>query len=74
MFWMVRNGKAIRAARKTIRLNGKEFAKICSIEPETLSRIENGKLSVPGYVDMILSLLERDESAIRFAMDRAGLE
>jgi transcriptional regulator with XRE-family HTH domain len=70
---MVRNGKAIRAARKELRLKQREFAAICSIQPETLNRIESGKLSVPGYVDMILALLERDEGAVRFALEKAGL-
>ncbi len=64
------SGKEVRAARKAIRLKQIELAKLCSIRAETLSRIESGKEAVPGYVDMIVALLERDEGAVRFAIER----
>ena len=67
---VIMKGKAIKAARKAIRLKQMELARICSIRPETLSRIENETDAVPGYVDMIVALLERDESAVRFALER----
>lgn len=63
----------IRNRRKAIRLQQNQLATLCSIRKETLSRIENGVDAVPGYVEMILSLIERDEQALRFAMRKAGL-
>lgn len=63
----------IRKRRKALRLQQRELATLCSIRPETLSRIERGTDDVPGYVDMILSLIERDEASLRFAMRRRGL-
>lgn len=63
----------IRKRRKAIRLQQKELAGLCSIRPETLSRIEAGKDAVPGYVDMILALVERDPEALKFALERRGL-
>ena len=67
-----RDGKAVKAARQALRLKQSELADICSLRAETLSRIEGGKDSVPGYVEMILSLLERDEEAVRFAIRKAA--
>lgn len=55
-----------------MRINQKQLAALCSIRPETLSRIETGKDEVPGYVEMILSLVERDEDALRFALTKAA--
>jgi transcriptional regulator with XRE-family HTH domain len=63
----------IRQRRKALRLQQQDLARLCSIRPETLSRIERGKDDVPGYVDMILALLERDAEAVRFALQRRGL-
>jgi transcriptional regulator with XRE-family HTH domain len=63
----------IRKRRKAIRLQQNELAKIVSIAPETLSRIETGKDKVPGYVEMILALLERDPAAVQFALEKVGL-
>lgn len=63
----------IRKRRKAIRLQQQELAALCSLRPETLSRIETGKDAVPGYVDMILALVERDPEALRFALERRGL-
>ena len=63
----------IQKRRRAIRLQQKQLAALCSIRPETMSRIEKGADQVPGYVDMILSLVERDEAALRFAMQKAGL-
>jgi transcriptional regulator with XRE-family HTH domain len=65
---------SIRQRRKAIRLQQKQLAELCSIRPETLSRMESGKDDVPGYVDMILALVERDEAALRFAMERRGVD
>ena len=62
----------IRKRREALRLQQKELAAICSIRPETLSRIEKGTDQVPGYVDMILALLERDPDAVTFALERAA--
>jgi transcriptional regulator with XRE-family HTH domain len=60
----------IRKRREALRLQQKDLAAICSIRPETLSRIEKGTDQVPGYVDMILALLERDPEAVTFALER----
>ena len=69
----IRSGKEIRLAREALRLRQDEFASICSIRPETLNRIENGKSSVPEYVDMISVLLEYDEALVRLALKRREL-
>jgi DNA-binding transcriptional regulator YiaG len=68
-----RTGREIKEARQALRLKSTELAAICSIRPETLSRIENGKDCVPGYVDLIVAFMERNEEAVRFAMGRRGL-
>ena len=70
---LIMSGEAIKKTRKALRLKQTEFAALCSIRPETLSRIEGGKDRVPGYVDMIAFLLARDENAIKQAMERMGL-
>jgi transcriptional regulator with XRE-family HTH domain len=60
----------IRKRREALRLQQKDLAAICSIRPETLSRIEKGTDKVPGYVDVILALMERDPTAVQFALER----
>lgn len=60
----------IRPRRMAIRISQKQLAALCSIRPETLSRIEKGKDEVPGYVDMILFLVESDESLLRLAFKK----
>ena len=67
----VRDGKAIKATRKTVlRLKQRELAAICSVQPSTMNRIENGKDVVPGYVETIVSLLERDHTAVAFMLEQ----
>lgn len=60
----------IRKRREALCLQQKDLAAICSIRPETLSRIEKGTDQVPGYVDMILALMERDPAAVQFALEK----
>lgn len=68
-----RSGNEIKQGRKALRLKQTEFAALCDLKAEHLSRIETGKVPVPGYVSTILALLERDESAISFLMKEKGL-
>lgn len=70
---LIMSGEAIKKARKALRLKQSEFAALCSIRPETLSRIEGGKDKVPGYVDMIAFLLLRNDGDVRAAMERREL-
>jgi DNA-binding XRE family transcriptional regulator len=62
----------IRKRREALRLQQKDLAAICSIRPETMSRIEKGTDQVPGYVDMILALMERDPQSVQFALERVA--
>ena len=70
---MVRDGKGVKSARKALRLKQTELAGICGVRAETLSRIENNRENVPDYLDLVLALFQRDESAVRFAMERKGM-
>jgi DNA-binding transcriptional regulator YiaG len=65
-------GPDIKKVRKQLRLKQREFAKICSICPETLCRMERGG-EVPGYVDMIAFLLTLNEAAVKQVLERRGL-
>jgi DNA-binding transcriptional regulator YiaG len=56
------------------RLKQGQLAKIIGIRQETLSRMERGSDAVPGYVRMILMLIERGgEEALQFARREVGL-
>lgn len=68
-----RSGKEIQRGRLALRIKQTHFAAFCDVEPEHMSRIENGKVNVPGYVNTILTLLERDQTAILFLMEGKGL-
>ena len=63
----------LKKKREALRLRQNQLAKLCSLTPAMMCRIEKGKSDVPGYVDSILALLERDKSAIEFLMERRGL-
>jgi transcriptional regulator with XRE-family HTH domain len=47
-------GEQVRFLRKRLGKKAKDFAKEVGIEPETLSRIENGHLSVGQQTDMLI--------------------
>ena len=70
---MKRDGRDAKKARIRLRLSQKQFAEMCGIAPETLCRIEKPGRDVPGPIDGILLLLERDETAIRFLMEKRGV-
>ena len=70
---MMTTGNEIKLARKVLRLSQRQLAAICSLAPETLSRIENGHDKVPGYVELIVAFLQRDEENIRLAFERRGM-
>lgn len=55
-----------------MKISQKQLAALCSIRPETLSRIETGKDEVPGYVEMILFLVEKDEDTLTKALRKAA--
>ena len=67
---MERNADGVRAARLALRMRSQELAAVAGLRPSQMSRIECGKAPVPGYIDTLLALFERDESAVRFALDR----
>jgi predicted transcriptional regulator len=63
----------LKKKRETLRLRQNQLAKLCSLTPAMMCRIEKGDSKMPGYVDLIVSLLERDEPAVKFAMERRGV-
>ena len=69
---MDRDADGVRAARTALRMRSHDLAAVAGLKPPQMSRIEHGKTPVPVYVDMLLALFERDESAIRFAIERAA--
>jgi DNA-binding XRE family transcriptional regulator len=68
-------GTDIKKARKHLRLKQTQMAKLCDMRPETLSRIELGKITeLPPRLGLVVALVSRDEASLRFAMDMMGVE
>jgi transcriptional regulator with XRE-family HTH domain len=65
-------GEIAKQKREALRFNQKRFAKLLGVHPETLCRMEASKRISP-YVELIIELLERDEAAVKFAIERRGV-
>jgi transcriptional regulator with XRE-family HTH domain len=71
----MKNGTEIRLARKRMRLRQQQMAKLCDMRPETLSRVELGKMpELPPRLALLVALISRDEASLQFAMDFMGVE
>jgi DNA-binding XRE family transcriptional regulator len=68
-------GTDIKKARHFLRLKQTQMAKLCEMRPETLSRIELGKITeLPPRLGLVVALISRDEATLRFAMDFMRVE
>jgi len=57
------NGSDVKFLRKYIGVNGEEFAKLIRIQPETLSRWENGQQEIGKNTDRLIRFVVVSKSA-----------
>ena len=65
-------GEIAKQKREALRFNQKRFAKLLGVHPETLCRMESSKRISP-YVELIIVLLDANESNVKLAMERRGV-
>lgn len=65
------NDTDIKQKRINLRLSQGEFAKICDVNQNWLSLIENGKAEIPVYFAHLIAVMERDEKFINIFLKDA---